>query len=82
MSGGWVEEWAGLTSGVVASVALVALLKDEVIGRSPFLFQRSSLAKPFKFHDARRHHIPKAKYQLLNWPAYNAGLCRRGSITL
>jgi hypothetical protein len=37
---------------------------------------------PFKFHDARRHHIPKAKYQVRNWPAYNAGLCQRGSITL
>ena len=36
---------------------------------------------PFKFHDARRHHIPKAKYRVRNWPAYNAGLCRRGSIT-
>jgi transposase len=37
---------------------------------------------PFKFHDARRHHIPKAKYRVRNWPTYNAGLCRRGSITL
>ena len=37
---------------------------------------------PYKFHDAHRHHIPKAKYRLRNWPAYNAGLCQRGSITL
>ena len=28
------------------------------------------------------HHIPKAKYRVRNWPAYNAGLCQRGSITL
>ena len=37
---------------------------------------------PYKFHDAHRHHIPKAKYRVRNWPAYNAGLCQRGSITL
>lgn len=36
---------------------------------------------PFKFHDAHRHHIPKAKYQVRNWSEYNAGLCQRGSIT-
>jgi len=36
---------------------------------------------PFKFHDARRHHIPKATYRVRNWPTYNAGLCQRGSIT-
>ncbi|MGI9508648.1 MAG: IS5 family transposase, partial [Geminicoccaceae bacterium] len=37
---------------------------------------------PFKHHDARRHHIPKANYQVRNWSAYNAGLCQRGSLTL
>ena len=37
---------------------------------------------PYKFHDAHRQHIPKAKYRVRNWPAYNAGLCQRGSITL
>ncbi|MGI9435351.1 MAG: IS5 family transposase, partial [Geminicoccaceae bacterium] len=36
----------------------------------------------YKFHDAHRHHIPKTKYRVRNWPAYNAGLCQRGSITL
>ena len=36
---------------------------------------------PFKFHDARRHHIPKATYRVRNWATYNAGLCQRGSIT-
>ena len=37
---------------------------------------------PYKFHDAHRHHIPKAKYRVRNWRAYNAGLCQRGSVTL
>ncbi len=37
---------------------------------------------PYKFHEAHRHHIPKAKYRVRNWTAYNAGLCQRGSITI
>ena len=36
----------------------------------------------FKFHDERRHHISKVKYRVRSWPAYNAGLCQRGSITI
>ena len=23
---------------------------------------------PFKFHASRRHHIPRAKYRVMNWP--------------
>ena len=37
---------------------------------------------PFKFNAARRHHIPKARYRVRNWPAYEAGLRRRGDLTL
>ena len=37
---------------------------------------------PFKFNAARRHHIPKASYRVSNWPAYEAGLKRRGDLTL
>src|ERR687895_598755 len=37
---------------------------------------------PFKHNAARRHHIPKARYQVQNWPAYEAGLKRRGDLTL
>ncbi len=34
-------------------------------------------------HDAdRRHHIPKMSFKAQNWPAYEAGLRRRGSLTL
>ena len=34
-------------------------------------------------HDAdRRHHIPKMSFRVRNWPAYEAGLRRRGSLTL
>ena len=37
---------------------------------------------PFKHHAARRHHIPKARYRVRNWRAYEAGLRRRGDLTL
>ena len=37
---------------------------------------------PFKHNADRRHHIPKMTFKLQNWPAYEAGLRRRGSLTL
>src|SRR3954451_7233448 len=37
---------------------------------------------PFKHNAARRHRIPKAHYRVRNWPAYEAGLKRRGDLTL
>ena len=37
---------------------------------------------PFKHHAARRHRIPRAQYRVRNWPAYDAGLRRRGDLTL
>jgi Transposase DDE domain len=35
---------------------------------------------PFKFQEAQRHHIPKARYRVQNWPDYDRGLVRRGDI--
>src|SRR5215210_588892 len=37
---------------------------------------------PFKHNAARRHRSPKARYRVQNWPAYEAGLTRRGDLTL
>ena len=37
---------------------------------------------PFKHNAARRHCIPKTRYRVQNWPAYEAGLKRRGDLTL
>src|SRR3954454_484941 len=37
---------------------------------------------PFKYNAARRHRIPKTRYRIQNWPAYEAGLKRRGELTL
>jgi hypothetical protein len=35
-----------------------------------------------KYNDDRRHHIPKMSFKVQNWPDYEAGLRRRGSLTL
>lgn len=37
---------------------------------------------PNKFNAARRHHIAKMKFKVTNWAEYEAGLRRRGSLTL
>jgi hypothetical protein len=37
---------------------------------------------PFKHNASRRHHIPTARYRIRNWAAYEAGLKRRGDLTL
>ena len=37
---------------------------------------------PFKINAARRHHIPKQRHRVTNWPAYKAGLRARGSLTV
>jgi IS5 family transposase len=36
---------------------------------------------PYKHNAARRHRIPKARCRVRNWPAYEAGLTRRGDLT-
>jgi hypothetical protein len=37
---------------------------------------------PHKHNADRRHHIPKMAFKVENWPEYEAGLRRRGSLTL
>src|SRR5215207_56020 len=37
---------------------------------------------PFKHNAARRHRAPKARYRVRNWREYEAGLKRRGDLTL
>ena len=36
---------------------------------------------PFKHNAARRHRIPKRRYRIENWPAYEVGLRQRGDLT-
>lgn len=37
---------------------------------------------PFKLNQDRRHHIPRQAHKVTNWPAYEAGLRQRGSLTV
>src|SRR3954454_20222803 len=37
---------------------------------------------PHKYNAARRHGIPKRRYKVTNWKAYEAGLRQRGSLTI
>jgi len=37
---------------------------------------------PFKLNQDRRHHIPRQKRTVTNWPAYDASLRQRGSLAV
>jgi hypothetical protein len=37
---------------------------------------------PYKANEARRHKIPRARYQVTNWPEYDRALQQRGSLTV
>ena len=37
---------------------------------------------PYKANESRRHKIPRARYQVTNWPAYDRALQQRGSLTV
>jgi len=37
---------------------------------------------PHKYNADRRHRIPKARYKVTNWRDYEAGLRKRGSLTI
>ena len=37
---------------------------------------------PFKHHAELRHHIPKPRHRVTNWPEYDAAPRRRGSLTV
>ncbi len=39
-------------------------------------------ALPFKLNQDRRHHIPRQVHKVTNWPAYDASLRQRGSLTV
>jgi Transposase DDE domain len=40
------------------------------------------LSVPFKLNQDRRHHIPRQRHKVTNWPDYEAGLRQRGSLTV
>ncbi len=64
--------------------ALVHLVVcEERMVRMPSPFPLSlAVPMPHKHNADRRHHIPKLSFKVQNWPAYEAGLRRRGSLLL
>src|SRR5215216_7585281 len=40
------------------------------------------LTLPFKLNQDRRHYIPRQRHKVTNWPAYDASLRQRGSLTV
>src|SRR5215207_2629910 len=50
------------------------------VGERPFLPLEPIV--PFKLNQDRRHHIPRQQRKVTNWPAYDARLRQRGSLTL
>src|ERR687891_2574705 len=40
------------------------------------------LPLPFKLNQVGRHHIPRQQHKVTNWPAYDASLRQRGSLTV
>jgi hypothetical protein len=43
---------------------------------------RKFSAVPFKHHAEHRHHFPKPRCRVTNWPEYDAALRQRGSLTV
>jgi len=37
---------------------------------------------PYKANEARRHRLPRARYKVTKWPAYDRALQQRGSLTV
>ena len=62
-------------SGVVARIGLK-------IGYSETDPRKAASLMPNKHNASRRHHIPKMTFRVKNWAEYDAGLRRRGSLTL
>src|SRR5271168_382101 len=55
---------------------------SEEDGRMPSDSPVLAVPMPHKHNADRRHHIPKMSFKVQNWPAYEAGLRRRGSLLL
>ena len=62
-----------------------ALVKPGAVHRgsvAPLRLSHYTLGHAFKHNAARRHHIPKAWYQMQNWSAYAAWLNQRCDLAL
>lgn len=55
---------------------------DRTVTVFPAVSLTRATVMPYKFNDARRDKIPKGKYRVTNWSAYNESLRRRGDLTI
>jgi hypothetical protein len=71
-----------LLTGMIEAMttALVHSAGAEMVGCCSL--SGSDRRMPHKHNANRRHHIPKMAFKVRNWPSYEAGLRRRGSLTL
>ena len=79
----WVDRLGEKQNNEGTSQALVhrSFVNGLAIGRQD-RNQLDPSAMPFKHNADRRHHIGKMKFRVTNWRDYEAGLRRRGSLTL
>jgi len=76
------ERGAGSLNRTQYSSEVIALAGRAAIDRGGGgIAVRLACAMPFKHNGSRRHHIPKARRRITNWPAYESGLRRRGDVT-
>jgi len=73
-------EHAAIARLTAAEAALVHSAGPGMVGCSSL--SGSDRPMPHKHNAGRRHHIPKMSFKVRNWPAYEAALRRRGSLTL
>jgi hypothetical protein len=59
---------------------LVSAVGRDGVGKRPLPTAEAPV--PFKLNQAGRHHIPRQGHKVTNWPAYDASLRQRGSLTI
>ena len=73
----WTRRLVGRRCG-----AWISLSRLKPIRHRAGPFQTRMPTVPFKLNQARRHHIPRQRYKVTNWPDSEAGLRQRGSLTV
>jgi hypothetical protein len=74
-------EASGIVGGEQHGAALVQRAAEIRTGR-PSTAEPLRSGMPFKHNAARRHRVPMVRYRVRNWREYEAGLQRRGDLTL
>src|SRR3954454_13214137 len=75
------RKWRQTSSHLIAGIGRLASGAGRCRTTAPFP-DAWTPAVPFKTKAACRRHIPKQRYRVTNWAAYDAGLRARGSLTV